>query len=61
LELLPNLALNQGKNIVLTLEKYQITLESETPHFEIEPCDLPKAKQNTRIIGRHLWNKHNHQ
>ena len=63
LEPLLNLVFNQGKNAVLIviLEKCQISLEYETPHFEREPCDLSKAKQGTRIIGRHLWNKQNNK
>jgi len=33
LEPLPNLVFNQGKNAVLILEKYQISLEYETRYF----------------------------
>jgi len=40
LEPLLNLVSNQGKQAVLIPEKDQMHLEHETPHFDVEPCDL---------------------
>jgi len=41
-----NLVSNQGKKVVVIPEKDQISLEHETPHFDIEPCDLHQYREN---------------
>ena len=46
LEPLLNLVSNQEKNAVLIPEKDQIALEHETPHFDVEPCDLHQYREN---------------
>ena len=46
MEPLLNFVSNQGKKCVLILEKNQISLEHETPHFDVEPCDLHHYKEN---------------
>jgi len=46
LEPLLNLASNQGKRAALIPEKDQISLEHETPHFDVEPCDLHQYRKN---------------
>jgi len=45
LEPLLNLVSDQGKKTVLIPEEDQIVLEHETPHFDIEPCDLHQYRK----------------
>ena len=47
LEPLLNLVSNQGKKVVLIPEKDQISLEHETPHFDVELCDLHQYRENS--------------
>jgi len=62
LEPLLNLVSNQGKKVVLIPEKDQISLEHETPHFDVEPCDLHQYRKNLveqnhhheRVSAKHL-------
>jgi len=46
LEPLLNLVSDQGKKAVLIPEQDQISLEHETPHFDVGPCDLHKYREN---------------
>jgi len=46
LEPLLKLISNQGKNTVLIPEEDRISMEHETPHFDIEPCDLHQYRKN---------------
>ena len=62
LEPLLNLVSDQGKKAVLILEENQISLEHITPHFDVEPCDLHKYRENLdkqnhhhgRVFVKHL-------
>jgi len=62
LEPLLNLVSNQGKKVALIPEKDKISLEHETPHFDVEPCDLHKYRKNLdeqnhhhgRVSAKHL-------
>jgi len=45
LEPLLNLVFNQGKKAVVIPEKDQISLEHETPHFDVELCDLHQYRK----------------
>jgi len=60
LEPLLNLVSNQGKKAVSIPEKDQISLEHETPHFDVEPCDLHQYRENlvekTTIMKEYLRN-----
>jgi len=53
LEPLLNRVSNQGKKTVLIPEENQISLEHETPHFDVEPCDLYQYRG-------HLDEQHHH-
>jgi len=46
LEPLLNLVSNQGKKVVLIPKKDQRSLEHETPHFDVEPCDLHQYRKS---------------
>ena len=54
-ELEPLLCLvsNQEKKAVLIPEKDQISLEHETPHFDVEPCDLHQYRENSVEQNHH--------
>jgi len=62
LEPLLNLVSDQGKKAVLIPKEDQISLERETPHFDVEPCDLHKYRKNLdeqnhhhgRVSAKHL-------
>jgi len=62
LESLLNLVSDQGKKAVLIPVGDQISLEHETPHFDVEPCDLHKYRENLdeqnhhhgRVSAKHL-------
>jgi len=62
LEPLLNLVSNQGKKAVLIPEKDHISLEHETPHFDVEPYDLHQYRENLveqqhhhkRVSAKHL-------
>jgi len=62
LEPLLNLVSNQGKKAVLIPENGQISLEHETPHFDVAPCDLHQYRENLveqnhhheRVSAKHL-------
>jgi len=68
LERLLNLVSNQGKTTVLIPQKDQISLEHETPHFDVEPCDLHQYRENLveqnhhheRVSAKHLQVKRFH-
>ena len=53
LEPLLNLVSDQGKKAVLILEEDQISLEHETSHFDVEPCDLHKYRETLDEQNRH--------
>jgi len=53
LEPLLNLVSDQGKKAVLIPEEDQISLEHETPHFDVEPCDLQKYRNNLDEQNHH--------
>jgi len=53
LEPLLNLVFNQGKKAVLITEKDQKILEHETPHFDVEPCDLHQYRENLVELNQH--------
>jgi len=46
LEPLFNLVSDQGKEAVLIPEENQISMEHIIPHFDVEPCNLHKYRQN---------------
>jgi len=54
-ELKPLLKLvaNQGKKAVLISKEDQIPMEHETPHFDVEPCDLRKYRKNLYEQNHH--------
>jgi len=62
LQPLLNLVSNQGKKAVLIPEIDQIFLEHETPHLDVEPCDLHQYRENLveqnhhheRVSAKHL-------
>ena len=53
LEPLLNLVFDQGKKAVLIPNEEQISLEHETPHFDVEPCDLYKYRENLDEQNHH--------
>jgi len=52
LEPLLNLVSDQGKKAVL-LPEDQLSLEHETSHFDVEPCDLHKYRENLDEQNHH--------
>ena len=62
MEPLLNRVSNQGKKTVLIPEENQICLEHETPHFDVEPCDLYQYRghldeqhhHHERVSAKHL-------
>jgi len=53
LEPLFNLVSDQGKKAVLIPEEDQISLDHETPHFDVEPYDLHKYRKNLDEQNHH--------
>ena len=53
LKSLLNLVSNQGKKVVLIPKEDQLSLEHETPHFDVEPCDLHKYRENLEQQNHH--------
>ena len=62
LEPLLNLVSDQGKKVVFIPEEDQMSLENETCHFDVKPCDLHQYRENLdeqnhhheRVSAKHL-------
>jgi len=52
-EPLLNLITSQGKLVQSIPSDEQLTLEHETPHFDVEPCDLERYRKNLKAHFHH--------